>query len=578
MNLTLHLIRKDLRQFRLPALFWAALVAAQILFTTWLLFPDTSNNDWYIIMCGFTNLLYFLGLVFGNLFAGMIVLADPPGSSVALWQTRPISGRRLLAAKAVSGFLILGALTLLLWLPWWIYCGFGAGHIVQTAAIVLAVTLIPAVIGAALAALVDQATRFVMLTMILVAALIVFAITALVPRTISPTLYGTRLILDLLCFMVAALAAVVTQYLTRQTIKSGAVLIAGVVVVMMIRAWWPVDLVAPIGERLASYWDKSQGVMAGAEKISGRIWRAEARSRNNKDGIAEPFIVVKLGLAGVPEDVFVSGGSADIELSWPDGTTVRREKVWITEDDWYNRSVPLQHVLGFPAERNARSVHWDPETRAKNEALRAEFERHRAEQGFRQKVPAYVLPTDLSSSLRCEVPVSPAIATKARQIPPACRIVATLKVKRPVILGEVPLVVGASIVNDSRLRVVKLDRMVLEQKGSRWTIDVQYSGAISLVKPAFNPNSSLYLVDRTHQVIDGWLSSNTIQAVAPMSGWVSLISFGFPPPALWRTDHWVEVPDWQKTFTLVEEESRPAGSFTYTSTTDQLEVSEVADQ
>ena len=30
MNLTLHLVRKDLRQFRLFALFWAALIAGQI--------------------------------------------------------------------------------------------------------------------------------------------------------------------------------------------------------------------------------------------------------------------------------------------------------------------------------------------------------------------------------------------------------------------------------------------------------------------------------------------------------------------------------------------------------------------
>jgi len=575
MNLTLHLIRKDLRQFRLPALFWSALVAAQILFTTWLLFPDTSDNSWYMMMCGFVNLLYFLGLVFGYLFAGMIVLADPPASNVAQWPTRPIAGLRLLAAKAVTGFLILGVLTVLLWLPWWIYCGFGIGDMARAAAVILTVTLIPALVGAALAAVVDQATRFVMLTMILVAALIVFAITALVPRTISPTLYGTRLLLDLACLLGAALAAVVTQYLTRQVVRSGAVLIAGAAAILLIRAWWPVDLVAPVGDWFVFHWYKSQAVLVDAEKISGRIWRAETGSRNNKDGVAEPFIVVKLGLAGVPEEVFVSGGSADIELSWPDGTKVRREKLLFSEYDWYSRWVPMQHALGFPAERSARFEHWDPETRVKNATLRAESQRLQEKTAAQSKgkTPRYALPDDLGASVRCEIPVSPAIAVKARLVPPVCRIVATLQLKRPVILGETPLVAGATIVRDGRLRVVKLERKLIEQKRPE-QLGVQYYGGVALVKPAFSPNSALYLVDRAHQTVGEWLSYNTIQGVAPLGGVVSYFPFGFQPPALWRTDRWVEIPDWQKTFTLVEEESRPAGKFTYTSTTERLEISE----
>ena len=310
MNLTLHLIRKDLRHFRAATFFWAILVAAQVILTNRLLSAGPTDSDWYMLMCGFVNLLYVLGLVFGYLFAGMIVLTDAPAGSVSHWQTRPISGGRLLVAKTIGCLLILGALPLALWLPWWIYCGFGFGGTVEAAALILAATLSPVVVGVALAAVVDQVGRFMVLTMILVAAFIVFALTALVPTTVAPTLLGTRFLLGLACLLATALIATIVQYRTRQVVKSGAMLIAGVVAILLIWAWWPLDLIALTGWNLLYQWNESQAALPGAEKIEGHIWRAEVGSRNNKDGVAEPFITVYLGLTGVPEEVFVAGGFA----------------------------------------------------------------------------------------------------------------------------------------------------------------------------------------------------------------------------------------------------------------------------
>jgi hypothetical protein len=573
MNLTLHLIRKDLRHFRLAAVFWAILVAAQIILTNRLLLAGPSDGDWYMLMSGFVNLLYFLGLVFGYLFAGMIVLADAPAGSVSHWQTRPVSGGRQLAAKSITAFLIIGVLPVLLWLPWWIYCGFGLGGIVQTAAVILAVNLMPAVVGAALAVVVDQLGRFMMLTMILVAALLVFAMTALVPSETPSTLIGTRMVLGLVCLLLSALLAVAVQYRTRRVLWSGGILAAGVVVILFIRTWWPLDLVTSA----VRYWNKSSPPLNGTAKITGRIWSASLEARNNKDGQSEPFIAVSLGLAGVPEDLYVSGGVADVELSWPDGTKVRREQVKLWEHERSNRGVALRHALGFGPERYLWPKSWDPETEAKLSADNEKRDRRIREQSAGKKMIRREVPADLTTSLKFEIPVSPPIATKVRLASPVCRVSAIVETKRPVILGEMPLVEGAAIVRDGRVTLAKFQSW---HRDHTWPgqLEVWYGGALTSVKPAFSGDRAYYLIDREHETVGWSFGYNVFQGVPPLAGSLVYNPVNFQPPSLWRGDHWVEVPGWQKTFALVEEEARPAGNFIYSLTAERLELTELAEE
>jgi len=50
---------------------------------------------------------------------------DPLVGSVAEWQTRPIWGARLLAAKLLGLGLVLCVMPVLIGLPWWLSCGYG---------------------------------------------------------------------------------------------------------------------------------------------------------------------------------------------------------------------------------------------------------------------------------------------------------------------------------------------------------------------------------------------------------------------------------------------------------------------
>jgi hypothetical protein len=565
MNLTLHLIRKDLRQFRFAALFWAALIAGQIVCTRLLFSADAADLDWFNVVSMFTNLLYFLGMIVAYLLAGIIVLADAPAGSVAQWRTRPVSGGRLLRAKALVEFLFFGVLPVLLWLPWWLRDGFGANGVGLGAVSVLLLNFIPAVLGVALASVVDQIGRFMLLTMILMAALIVFALTSLVPRTIAPTLFGSRLLLDLAVGIVAAVTAAIVQYRTHRVGKSATVLVAGVTAILLIRAWWPVDLIV-------WYKDNVYAPPSIAGTVTGRIWNARMESRLNKDGLEEAYFWLGLDFDGVPASEFAADGLADVELSWPDGTTVRREKQPVWGGGGVKKYQILSQLLGFSPSR-AADEHWDPETAAKNRAMREEFERRWPERHNGKPYHKAILRPGAQAEATIQVSVSPAIAAKMQLSPPACRVTVTLHTKRPMILAQAPFVAGMSVAEDGRARVVKFTRQSREIKDPR-QVGVHYAGLLVTSRPIFSEQRSYFLIDRAHQALGGGLGQHMIQSVAPIGAWITAHVIDIDPPALWRTDRWVEVPDWQKDYAMVVEESRPAGTYRGQLATDRLEVTE----
>ncbi|HZZ20207.1 MAG TPA: hypothetical protein VFE25_12595, partial [Opitutaceae bacterium] len=64
---------------------------------------------------------------------GWLVYEDPLAGSDGFWVTRPISGARLLGAKALSAVVLFVVLPILVNVPWWLSCGFGAAQVAQAA-------------------------------------------------------------------------------------------------------------------------------------------------------------------------------------------------------------------------------------------------------------------------------------------------------------------------------------------------------------------------------------------------------------------------------------------------------------
>src|ERR1043166_4899007 len=86
--------------------------------------------------------------------------------------SRPISRGRLLLAKAVGAFAMVALIPVAVALPWWLWCGFSAGQVVQAASETLAVLTLVIICGALLATLTDSLARAMLWTLVFVAVVL----------------------------------------------------------------------------------------------------------------------------------------------------------------------------------------------------------------------------------------------------------------------------------------------------------------------------------------------------------------------------------------------------------------------
>jgi hypothetical protein len=566
MNLTLHLVRKDLRQFRFFAMAWIVLVVAQIVVNNRLLSGPGWDSSWFITTSLFTNLLYFLGMVGAYFLAGVLVLADAPAGAAAFWKTRPVAGGRVLGAKFISCVLLLAVLPSLLWLPWWIYTGFDAAAMARAALNIFVLHAVVALTGAALASVVDEIGRFALLTVILIAGLIVVGLN-LIPMQLSTTLAVSRLLLATACVAGASLLVVIAQYRRQRVFVSGGLLLGGLALALLVGFKSPWDI-SPL-------WMEQLPTLADTGDVRGRVLSSRLEGRLNKDGEQDNFVTIFLAFSGLPDEAYAAGATAEVELRWADGTVVRRDGVRFPgyHQMGYNAARALRLKLGMDMPKGRSARHWDPETEEKMKAAEADFEQRRAKMNVKGSRPK-TWPEDLPMRLSGEISVSPAIAEKIRQSPPECRVVARIRADRPVVLGEAPLAWGARIVNQGRADVLQLSRAVRPLTQNPWGRQVHYLGTIVLAEPPrFESKRDFWVLDRAHDSFSP-LYTGKIEAIAPVAARIVRHGFDFAPPSVWRTDRWEEVPGWEKSTTLIEVTAVPVGEFEHTFTTDRLELEE----
>ncbi len=127
MNLMLHIVRKDFLRLRWPLAGGLALVAANLAIGFAVILADGlggwSNERLQEVTTGLLGLQLLATFVL----TAMLVQEDGLVGSTQFWLTRPISNARLLAAKLAGWVLLLWLPAVVLTLPWWIACGFGAG-------------------------------------------------------------------------------------------------------------------------------------------------------------------------------------------------------------------------------------------------------------------------------------------------------------------------------------------------------------------------------------------------------------------------------------------------------------------
>jgi len=166
MNLSWHIMRKDLFRLRWILLLWIIVLVGQ------LALGDIQSA---IVEEGF-SLYYWITFIFGAVFLPVMSFGlvmgvqddDPVCDTDAFWITRPIAGGRLLAAKA--GLLVLlWLLPILITAPWWLWHGYDAGQLSRAAWHTLKVQAVIILLAVPLAVISRNGSRFVLHGMLAVA-------------------------------------------------------------------------------------------------------------------------------------------------------------------------------------------------------------------------------------------------------------------------------------------------------------------------------------------------------------------------------------------------------------------------
>ena len=132
MNLILHIVRKDLRRLAVPFGAWLAFIIGKAAALVVYAGGDLPwPGEWFGTAVAYAN---WMEATVGMVLATWLVFEDSPCDPKTFWITRPLSGRRLLAAKLTGATLMLVALPVLLLVPVWLAAGFGPREIALAAA------------------------------------------------------------------------------------------------------------------------------------------------------------------------------------------------------------------------------------------------------------------------------------------------------------------------------------------------------------------------------------------------------------------------------------------------------------
>jgi len=552
MNLTWHIFKKDFRRLRLPALAWLLLLAAQVIVSERLLSVRSADLNWFLLTGTLFNLLEAVGLVVSYILVAFLVLDDPLVGTEMFWVTRPISGACLLGAKLIAIGLMLGFVPVLVWLPWWLYCGWGWGDIVHSTLRVLCVQTIAVAPALVIATLTNQIARFLLYSLLLLMLAWVGLLNLLTHWQEFPaSLVETRLWMAAGLFLVCGAVVIGKQFLTRRLPPSVAILACGGTLAAAAAFWWPWDL--------TRIWQSDQKPMSGTERVSARIVQASFEA-------AKGNLVVECLLMGLPEDSISASGIADVELRWPDGTRFRQDHLKLSVRLGENKS--LQHALML------QPVEEDSETNKHREEMAREFKRRALEIDWWKRRTSRAPGTGFDEAIvSATLVISQPIATRIKAEPPACSVWARITLRRPELLLELPLREDVQQSGKGmRMHVVQLKPEKRKPTkygmvGKSLTVTVVYEQAPDVTEMHF------FQVDRG----DGnaaILSGSSAMSAFPISGKIVGAWMDITPPQLWRTDKWVDRPGWLESTTLSAVAYRESGGFNREIHTDRLVVQE----
>ena len=347
MNLTWHIVKKDLRALRWPLLVWAGLIAAKLTVGITILTTSGAGDaqlfDTLDVLAKLLAAFECLGFVL----VAALVQEDLLVGTTAFWATRPIGGGRLLAAKLLGLGVIFIVLPVLVTLPWWIGCHLTFGQMVGAAAETAALHLVVVLLGLLLAVVTDGLGRFMLWLLAFVAAVpligaIVGSYLARTNAVVTSEVATTRLIVSAGVLLLGIAVVVTHQFLTRRTWRSVTAITAILVLILGIAMWWPwswhfesgwnnflarqAEKAWPVGVEPAGL----SFVVDGAEIVRRPVRRPNGR-------ILYAQMAVKYHVDGLPGNQVLLPAVNSFALRWADGTTHKGWSAFNGGPGWFER-------------------------------------------------------------------------------------------------------------------------------------------------------------------------------------------------------------------------------------------------
>jgi hypothetical protein len=307
-SLTWNIVAKDLRRLQWILILWAVIMLAGMGLcavqerldagTYFSFYLGAFVFEWVLLP------LFSFGLVMG------LILDDPVCEVDAFWVTRPISGSRLLAAKATS-LVLIWLLPVVLTLPWWIGHGYGIGQVGRAAWQTLGFQVVAGTLALPIAVLSPNAGRF-MLNVILAAAgylivAAVFVVLALLGGEPVPAgLIHARACLIAWIWILATVAITILQFHGRRTRRSMAVAAVAVAAGLAVARWWSWDFAGGSAEE------------AQARAITLGFDSAAIDANTPETPTGSEIVGVSLGYGGLAGDEAAATTLVRHRLQWPD--------------------------------------------------------------------------------------------------------------------------------------------------------------------------------------------------------------------------------------------------------------------
>ena len=314
MKLIWHIIRKDFRHLRLYLAGWLGLLIVA---------PGLAQLgqriDFYWI-----GLLGLLKIVLLALIVSKLVQSDSPASGTSFWLSRPISGRRLLAAKSffVAGTLIFPAL--LVEVLFLLVNGATALDVFRSIPQTLFYSLLAVAVLMVLAALTHGLSQMVALGLVFLVVTFLFEV--VVVETFGPgnrldmdplgrmTLERSKWISSSLCLLAASVIVVCLQYLKRPTRLGYILILSAVLPCILIDKLLTWDMIATVRRPVRTIVDPEH-FTARIDEQSLRFYQEGPTSSRNRQMVLQGFVEV----GNHPPDLMVTPTQVVSTLSFGSG-------------------------------------------------------------------------------------------------------------------------------------------------------------------------------------------------------------------------------------------------------------------